>query len=317
MMPALAGESVTRRYLGFPPRRHYLTLPARNRQVALQGLALYDATFLHQRLALASGRVLLGAGIEFPFRLPYDPPVPQWWERWLSDVAEPLLGPVAETAFRLPGQPDFAQRVTALLFDNEARPLAFAKLLARDEPSAFSIAAQKELTSNPPTSFRLPRLLGHGRFDGMAYQLHEILPAGRHRQPKFDPKQVHGVIDELQDRLSSLPRPPGTPDSYVPAHTDFLSINLRRASDRNLWLIDWDNVGWTPPLTDELAYWKGEYARRLGPTNRRRIEQVRELLRTRGTDEQIADAIAWRKTWRPVEAIKGEQLIRDGLEKMT
>jgi hypothetical protein len=304
---------VTGPYLGFPPRRHYLTLPAGNRRIALQGLGLYDATFLHQRFALAAGRLLLGLGLEFPFRLRYDPPVPEWWDRWLAEVAEPLLGPVAHTAFRLPGQPGFAQRVTVLLFGTDARPLAFGKLLARDEPSALSVAAQEELTANPPASFHIPHLLAHGRFDNMAYQLHEILPAGPHRQPGFDPAMVHRVIDELQDRLGSLPRTPETPESHVPAHTDFLSINLRRAADGNLWLIDWDNVTWAPPLTDELAYWMGGVARRFGPTGRRRIEQVRELLRSRGTDEQIATAIAWRKVGRPVEAIKGEQIIRDGL----
>ena len=202
------------------------------------------------------------------------------------------------------------------MFDSEARPLAFAKLLARDEPSVFSIAAQEKLTAQTPATFRIPQLLGHGRFDDMAYQLHETLPAGRHRQPDFDPNLVHEVIDELQDRLSSLPRPPGTPGSYVPAHTDFLSINLRRASDGNLWLIDWDNVNWAPPLTDELAYWMGGFARRFGPTSPRRVEQVRELLRARGTDEQIATAIAWRKERRPLEAIKGEQIIRDLLETL-
>ncbi|MEE8490010.1 MAG: hypothetical protein V3S60_00060 [Acidimicrobiia bacterium] len=300
-------------YLGFPPRRHYLTLPAGNRQIALQGLGLYDATFLHQRFALASGRLLLGLGLEFPFRLRYDPPVPEWWDRWLAEVAEPLLGPVAHTAFRLPGQPGFAQRVTVLLFGADARPLAFGKLLARDEPSALSVVAQEELTANPPASFHIPHLLAHGRFDNMAYQLHEILPAGPHRQPDFDPAMVHRVIDELQDRLGSLPRTPEIPESHVPAHTDFLSINFRRAADGNLWLIDWDNVDWAPPLTDELAYWMGGVARRFGPTGRRRIEQVRELLRSRGTDEQIATAIAWRKVRRAVEAIKGEQIIRDGL----
>ena len=303
-------------YIGFPPRRHYLTLPAGNRRVALQGLGLYDATFLHQRVALIAGRALLSASLEFPFRLKYDPPVPIWWDRWLDEVAEPLVGPVADTAFRLPGQPDFAQRVTVLLFDARAHPLAFAKLLARDEPSELSIAAQEELEAEPPTSFRIPRLLAHGRFDDMAYQLHEMLPGGRHSPPAFDPKVVHNVIDELQNRLGSLPRPAETPESYVPAHTDFLSINLRRASDGNLWLIDWDNVGWAPPLTDELAFWMGGFARRFGPTSPRRVEQVRELLRARGTDEQIATAIAWRKERRPLEAIKGEQIIRDLLETL-
>ncbi len=302
-------------YIGFPPRRHYLTLPAGNRQVALRGMALYDATFLHQRFALAAGRALLKLGIEFPFRLRYYPPVPIWWQRWLREVAEPVVGPVAETAFRLPGVPDYAQRVTALLFDSDGKVLAFSKHLVRDEPSQLSVAAQEELTRNPPELFKIPRLLHHGRFDDLAYQIHENLPTGGHRQPKLDPAVVHEIIDELQDRLAVLDRPEGTPASYVPAHTDFLSINLRRASDGMLWLIDWDNVSFAPPLTDELTYWMGGFARRFGPTTGRRIDQVRELLTRRGSDEQIAAAIEWRKDRKPFEAIAGEQIIRDGLDE--
>jgi len=133
---------VTSDYIGFPPGKHYLTLPAGNRTVALGGLALYDATFLHQRFALAAGRILLRLGVERPFRLRYAPPIPDWWDRWLTEVAEPRVGPVAHTAFRLPGLPDYAQRVTTLLFDPNGKVLAFAKHLVRDEPSKASIAAQ-------------------------------------------------------------------------------------------------------------------------------------------------------------------------------
>ncbi len=227
------------------------------------------------------------------------------------------MGPVADVAFRLPGEPDYAQRVTALLFDSDARVLAFSKHLVRDAPGDLSVAAQEELVGNPPQSFKIPRLLAHGYFDDLAYQVHERLPAGEHRQPKFDPDLVYRVIDELQERLAAFTRPPGTPAEYVPAHTDFLSINLRRAADGNLWLIDWDNVAFAPPLTDELAYWMGWYARRFGPTTARRVEQVRNLLRDRGTDEQIAAAIEWRKTRKPFESLAGEQVIRDGLDEPT
>ncbi|MCP5114934.1 MAG: hypothetical protein GY953_29230, partial [bacterium] len=246
---------MTDQFIGFPPGKHYLTLPAGNRRVAIGGLALYDATYLHQRFALWSGRVLLRLGIERPFRLNYQPPVPDWWERWIAEVAEPKVGPVAHTAFRLPGTPDFAQRVTTLLFEAEDRVLAFAKHLVRDEPSEASIAAQEQLLATPSPVFRIPRLLAHGRFEDMAFHMHEPLPTGHHRQPEPKPALIHSVIDDLQTRLAGLPQPPGTRDDYVPVHRDFLAINLRRASDGNLWLIDWDNVGWGPPLTDELAYW--------------------------------------------------------------
>ncbi|MBT8165877.1 MAG: phosphotransferase [Acidimicrobiia bacterium] len=304
---------MTSKYIGFPPGKHYLTLPAGNRTVQVGGLGLYDATFLHQRFALAAGRVLLRLGIERPFRLRYAPPVPRWWDRWIAEVAEPMVGPVAHTAFRLPGLPEYAQRVTTLLFDGDGQILAFAKHLVRDEPSKLSIVAQELLTADPAATFKTPALLAHGRFEDMAYHMHAPLPDGGHRQPRPDPDTIEGVIDELQAKLAGLPRPADTPAHYVPVHRDFLAINLRRGSDGHLWLIDWDNVGWGPPLTDELAYWMGGMARRFGPTGRRRIDQVHELLGRRGTDEQIRAAIEWRLGHKPTEALPAEQTIRDGL----
>lgn len=306
---------VTRQLIGFPPGKHYLTLPARNRKVATGGLALYDATFLHQRFALSTGRLLLGLGLERPFRLHYRPPVPTWWDRWLAEVAEPEVGPIAHTAFRLPGLPDYAPRVTSLLFDDQARVVAFAKHLVRDEPSDSSITAQHLLTDTPASTFRTPRLLTHGRFEAMAFQMHEPLPSGGHRQPKPDPQLIESVIDDVQSRLAVLPKPGGTPKHYVPVHRDFLAINLRRASDGNLYLIDWDNVGWGPPLTDELAFWMGGLARRIGPTGPRRVAQVLILLRRRGDDAQIREAIEWRLGHKQQEALPAEQRIRDEVMK--
>ena len=304
---------MTTSYIGFPPGKHYLTLPAGNRKVAVGGLALYDATFLHQRFALSAGRVLLRLGIERPFRLRYEPPVPDWWDRWIGEVAEPIVGRVADTAFRLPGLPEYAQRVTTLLFNEDGRILAFAKHLVRDEPSDLSIAAQELLTAQPAATFRTPALLAHGRFEDMAYHMHAPLPGGGHRQPRPDPAVIEAVVDEIQSALAGLPKPGGTPAHYVPVHRDFLAINLRRASDGHLWLIDWDNVGWGPPLTDELAYWMGGVARRVGPTGDRRTAQVHDLLRRRGTNEQIREAIEWRLGHKPREALAAEQRIRDGL----
>ncbi len=304
---------MTNNFIGFPPGKHYLTLPAGNRKVAIGGLGLYDATFLHQRVALAAGRLLLRFGIERPFRLRYEPPVPGWWDHWVADVAEPIVGPIAHTAFRLPGLPDYAQRVTTLLFDADGRILAFAKHLVRDEPSDLSIAAQELLTAHPASTFRTPALLAHGRFEDMAYHMHAPLPGGAHRQPSPDPDVIEAAIDEMQTRLASLPKPVDTPAHFVPVHRDFLAINLRLASDGHLWLIDWDNVGWGPPLTDELAYWMGGTARRVGPTGSRRVSQALELLHRRGTDEQIREAIEWRLGHKPREALAAEQTIRDGL----
>jgi len=306
---------VTTKYIGFPPGKHYLTLPAGNRKVQIGGFGLYDATFLHQRFALVAGRVLLRLGIERPFWLGYEPPVPDWWDRWIGEVAEPMVGPVADTAFRLPGLPEYAQRVTTLLFDTDGRILAFAKHLVRDEPSDLSIAAQELLTAEPAATFRTPALLAHGRFEDMAYHMHAPLPGGGHRQPRPDPGVIEAVIDELQTKLADLPKPADTPAHFVPVHRDFLAINLRRASDGHLWLIDWDNVGWGPPLTDELAYWMGGTARRVGPTGARRTALVHDLLRRRGTDEQIREAIQWRLGHKPQEALAAEQTIRDGLLK--
>lgn len=284
--------------------------------MSIGGLTLYDATFLHQRFARWSGRLLLGRGVEFPFRLRYDPPVPEWWEEWLATVAEPLVGPVAATTFRLPGSAEYAPRVTSLLFNENRDIVAFAKHLVRDQPSELSVAAQAELMSSPPLRFSIPRLLAEGRFEEMAFQVHSPLPAGTHSAPPADPGLIEPIIDELQERLAELPRPGKTPPEYVPVHRDFLAINLRQMADGTLWLIDWDNATWGPPLTDELAYWMGHLARLPGPTTRRRIRRCHRLLLRRGSNEQIRAALEWRSAHRPREALPGERRIADGLRTL-
>lgn len=254
--------------------------------------------------------------MEAPFRLRYPPPVPRWWDAWVATVAEPVIGPVAATAFRLPGSADYAPRVTSLLFDHDHRVVAFAKHLIRDQPSDLSVAAQTELMASPPSSFSIPRLLAEGRFEDRAFQMHAPLPPGKHTAPAPDPALIESVIDELQERLSRLPRADSVPGDYLPVHRDLLAINLRRMADGTLWLIDWDNVTWGPPLTDELAYWMGHVARLPGPTTRRRVRSCYRLLRRRGSDADIRTAIHWRRRHRPHEALPGEQRILDGLGEL-
>ncbi len=83
---------------------------------------------------------------------------------------------------------------------------------------------------------------------------------GYHRPPSHPP--LDEIVGEVQSALSGLPRPPDTPSHWVPMHGDFTPWNLRRTGN-GLSLIDWESVGWGPPLADQVLYRAASKALRL------------------------------------------------------
>jgi aminoglycoside phosphotransferase (APT) family kinase protein len=51
-----------------------------------------------------------------------------------------------------------------------------------------------------------------------------------------------------------LPRPHGIPAHWRPIHGDYVPWNLREDGRGQLWLLDWEDAAWGPPLADLVRY---------------------------------------------------------------
>jgi hypothetical protein len=301
-------------YLGFPRRTRHVLLPARPAAAARAGLALYDSTLLHQRIAAAVGNALFTLHLQRVFRigsLP-QPLVPTaWWSRWCKQVAVRTVGEVGCAAFRL-----WEDRIIALLMTDAGKPRGFVKVW-RNPPGPprphhdLQPDVVARLCCDSRQEFRVPALLDEGTLDGWYYELFEPLPPGTHRPLPADPARVAGIFDTMHERLSSIPRPSDVPAHYVIAHGDFTPRNVRLASDGHAWIVDWEYACWAPPLLDELHFWTAEFARRVRPRPARDGVRVLELLRTRGSDADIAEAFRGRMYMPSVQRAIADAVARE------
>ncbi len=302
-------------FYGFPPGRDYVLLPRRPSGAARAGLVLYDPSLPHQRVAARAGRLLLKAGLGglLPLRRLPRLPDPDWWAAFVTEVAEPVAGPVAATAFRAghltSGNP---VRATALLVGAAGEPRAFVKLaIGGDGESQLAADVLRRLATLGPGRFRVPELLAAGEYRDAEYLLQAPMPA-RHTGAGRRPGLVAAVVDDVQQRLREQARPPATPAHHVPVHGSLSPANLRLDRSGTPWLIDWDRAGWGPPLADELRYWIAYHGHRPGPAGRHAARALADTSR-RGTPEQVGEALAWRIAARPLEPDRGQQRLRDAL----
>ena len=284
------------RFIGFPRRTFHVLLPERPAAATRAGLALYDSTLLHQRVALALGTTLLDLRLLRVLKIGSLPPSlldQHWWNTWCEQIAMPRVGSVGSAAFRL-----WEDRIVALLMTASGEPCGFAKVW-RDPPGPprpdpyMQPAVLGSLSANPPSSFRVAALLLEGTLDGWLYQLFEPLPTGPHHPVVGGPRRMARIFDEMRERLADLPRRPHVPPHHVLGHGDFTPRNVRRASDGQIWILDWEYASWSPPLVDELQFWTARFALRTIPRPGRDGRNVVALLRERGRDEDIVEALRW------------------------
>jgi hypothetical protein len=304
-------------YAGFPPRSGFIMLPRGTTRGARAGLALYEAVEPRQRLAQAVASLTLRLRLHRVLPDNHRPEVDwDWWEQWIAEIASPLVGPVAYVALRVPSR----ARMCALLLDGDGHPVGFAKVLDSPTPS-FSADVRDRLISQGPRSFRIPLTLTEGQFEGVHYCLFEALPEGPHRRPPSDPHRVHAIIDEVRSMLATKSKAEGVPDHYVVCHTGFTPRNVRVTADGQWWVFDWDTARWGPRLAYELRYWAADRAYRLRPRVAPAAARVLQVLRTRGSDDEILEAVEWpghRVTSRPIERhiyLTIASLIRSGGER--
>ena len=301
-------------YLGFPRRTHHVLLPARPVAAARAGLALYDSTLLHQRVAVTIGDTLLTLHLQRVYRIGSLPPAlldTRWWTRWCKQVAVRTVGEVGCAAFRF-----WEDRIIALLMTDSGQPRGFVKVWRNPPGPARPLHHLQShvvarLCCEPGKEFRVPALLDEGTLDGCFYELFDPLPTGPHAPLVPDPARLARIFDAMHERLSAIPRPAGIPSHFVIAHGDFTPRHVRRVSDGNVWIVDWEYACWAPPLLDELQFWTAEFARRVRPRPARDGRRVVGLLRARGTDAEIAEALGKGVYMPPVQRAIADVVARE------
>lgn len=138
------------------------------------------------------------------------------------------------------------QRSSALALDEFRSPL----FLVVVEPQG---RASVHPTFSAP-SFRVPACLDSFEYDGWHVRVIEPLPR-YHRATVWEPARIRRVVEDIPKSLDGLlPRPMNIPAHWVQLHGDFVPWNLRESRDHRLWLVDWEDAGWGPPLADAVRY---------------------------------------------------------------
>ena len=130
------------------------------------------------------------------------------------------------------------------------------------------------LTDRIPStrSFRVITCIDRFSYENWSVRLYEPLPR-LHRPARLDAARIRGVSEEVSLALRDLiPRADGIPSHWQPMHGDFVPWNLREDSQGQLWLLDWEDAGWAPPLADFVRYVVAYYS--LGWTTPARIAAV-------------------------------------------
>jgi hypothetical protein len=297
--------------LTFPPGGSGLLLSPGPPSAVRNGLGLFDAHTPLRELAVSGARVLAGSPATLLFRSPRAARSVDtaFWDRWVAEVAEPVTGPVGSAALaRRTGRDD------VLLMDRRGVPLAFVKMAT--SPEARQRMERERgillrLQDGRPAAFRVPRVVDRGGDGERTWHILEPLPDGPHTRPPEDEDQIAAIVDDLRRCLAGHPRPAETPAHFVPGHGDLTHRNLRRASDGRLWLFDWEYARWMPRLADELRYWAAHFAFGVIPRPRASARRILEILRGRGTDGDVREAVAWPEFNRP-----GEAAIREAVRSL-
>jgi hypothetical protein len=271
----------------FPPGTGHVVLPGSPRAAVRQGLALYDSHTRRRRAMWLAGHVSIAIGLGRLLR-PGDDRRPAWWEEWVHEVVQPITGPVPKQAIQAS-----PSRIVALLMDASGQPRVFAKLSSDPMPGDSSQSQVLHmLTGDPPATFRVPALVAEGVVAGHRYEVVTAMTDMSLRRGRLSATVLAQIVDELQQKLSALPRPAGSAANHAPAHGDFTHRNVRFSRDGRPWVYDWEDAGWTPRLADELRYWTAEAAyRRVRPVSA--AGRILRRLRGRGADAEILEALEW------------------------
>lgn len=191
-----------------------------------------------------------------------------------APIAVPIMRRafVERAAFSLPCGASVWQELQACLipegsgslkwvfFRSQWRATRFAALgLERaGSPQAFVSVQRTDLgTFHPPFAsnvVRIPALLAEHTVEGWTGRRFEVVPR-LSRTPTCPLSRIIGVANDVSARLAAvIPRPCGTAAHWRPMHGDFTPWNLREDRAGALWLLDWEDAAWAPPVADLVRY---------------------------------------------------------------
>jgi thymidylate kinase len=246
----LEAGTVAIRYRRYPPFLGHVLLPKQPKSLALAGSALYTPARRRGQVAQRASRLLLKAfGTSWLRRARLgDVPI----DRRMEDVLFSFLHAhhIDPDGLALHTRAQRGRAGFVVLALAQGRPAGFLRI---GDPSKVAAECQalELFEAFPPSSFRVPHLMGRLTTADVEIALHSSVLQGYHR-PRREP-DLGRIIAEIKAALNSLARPSGTPEHWEPMHGDLTPWNLRE--DRSgLSLIDWESVGWGPPAADEVLY---------------------------------------------------------------
>jgi thiamine kinase-like enzyme len=103
-------------------------------------------------------------------------------------------------------------------------------------------------------SFRVTACTDSFCHENWSVRQYEALPRF-HGPARWNAERIRRVAADVPEALDGLlSRPNGIPGHWRPIHGDFVPWNLREDARGQLWLLDWEDSGWGPPLADLLRY---------------------------------------------------------------
>jgi glycosyltransferase involved in cell wall biosynthesis/thiamine kinase-like enzyme len=106
----------------------------------------------------------------------------------------------------------------------------------------------------PVSSFRVPACTASFRIQDWSVRQYELLPEF-HQPAGADLGRIREVAADASRALEAvLKRSKDTPSHWRPIHGDLVPWNLRQDDHGQLWLLDWEDAGWGPPLADYVRY---------------------------------------------------------------
>lgn len=248
-------------------------------------MSIYDPITVRKRAAALLLKGFLRSGLS---RFLARPDLPAeldaaWWETWLARVATPKLGEVQPAGFRLKLNP---LRVSSLLVDLSGKPAGFIKVRQLFD---FGEGARVVACLQQASGFRVAPAIEWGSLADCSFLLTQPLPRGLTRPVRLSQPQVAELLGEFQTLLEPL-RPDGVSPDWIALHGDPGRSNFRIAADGNLWLVDFDDVGWGPKLADWVRFVLAERVHEWGG-DRRWAKEAARVLAELGGNSEISESI--------------------------
>jgi glycosyltransferase involved in cell wall biosynthesis/thiamine kinase-like enzyme len=135
---------------------------------------------------------------------------------------------------------------------------SFVGLNAEGEPELFLTIESLDYRSRSPllaaSSYRVPACLYSFCYGSWSVRELEPLPQF-HRPAEWDPERIRQVAADVSRVLERwFERPSNIPSHWIPMHGDLVPWNLREDERGQLWLLDWEDAGWGPPLADLFRF---------------------------------------------------------------